>query len=110
MKGIREKKLLDVLAAIAHEVFKEESTDVIRRTIKRFSIIHLRELANELLQIRIIGNHECRDRNIESLALRSFRQCFGYDFSIETKTVFVVASTFFQAGRFSIGDHEDLLV
>ena len=66
---------------------------------------------DELLQIRIFGNHKSRNGNVQFPSLLGFVVAFIDNIFIETIAVHVIGTIFLaDATRFAIGNHENLLV
>jgi hypothetical protein len=94
----------------AFKILEDERSQVIQGSKEGLPVIGFGKFLHEPLQVRVRGNHEGSDRNLQLLALGGQIKAAGRYFTVQAKTVFVVLAPDLQTSGFTIGNHEDLLI
>src|SRR6185437_15426560 len=102
--------LVYCFAFAALEIPEDEAAETIEGCKKGFSIVGLRELIDESLQIRITGDHEGGDRYFKFFTLCCQVETTAGDLAIEAEAVLVVPFPYFQTGGFPVRDHKYLFI
>src|ERR1700712_5189347 len=94
----------------AFKIPEDECTESVKGSKESFSVVGFSELIDEPLQVRVAGNHERSDRDLDFLTLRRQIQATRSNFTVKSETVFVIPLALFKTGRLAVGDHENLFV
>src|SRR5690606_4940790 len=98
------------LPPIPYVVLEDVLAEIVEARVVSPPLIGRGKLADEILEIRITGDHERRDRDPLAAADHGFIQYLVDDPAIEAEGVTVHPPVFEMATRLAVGDHKDLLV